>query len=109
MRAQRRTVGCVRYDKRRGTWNYLFYDQGKRRSKRIGTKKDYPTKAAAWNAVKPLQDALEIVNGTAVPTVQDVASRYETEKMPTRANSRRNSRSWLKNHVLPKWGQVPVG
>ena len=27
-RAQRHTVGCVRLDKRRGTWNYLYYDNG---------------------------------------------------------------------------------
>jgi hypothetical protein len=47
MRAQRRAVGCVRYDKRRKVWSYLFYDHGMRRSKRIGTKQQYPTKAAA--------------------------------------------------------------
>src|SRR5271169_2656417 len=52
MRTQRHTVGCVRFDKRRGTWNYLFYDHGKRRSKRIGTKREYPTKGAAWIAAE---------------------------------------------------------
>jgi hypothetical protein len=55
MRTQRHTVGCVRFDKRRGTWNYLFYDHGKRRSQRIGTKKEYPTKAVAWKAVVPAE------------------------------------------------------
>jgi hypothetical protein len=51
MRAQRHNVGSVRFDKRRGTWNYVFYDHGTRRSKLIGTKKDYPSKSAAWKAV----------------------------------------------------------
>ena len=38
MRTQRHTTGSVRYDKRRKTWNYLWYDGPVRRSKRIGTK-----------------------------------------------------------------------
>jgi integrase len=105
MRAQRRTVGCVRYDKRRGTWNYLFYDHGKRRSKRIGTKKDYPTKAAAWKAVGPSHIAPPRTNGE---TVRDVSTRYQAERMPTRLCTARVYRSFLDNHILPKWGGTPI-
>jgi hypothetical protein len=50
-RAQRHKGGSVRFDKRRGTWNYLVYHHGKRRSKLLGSKREYPTKAAAWKAV----------------------------------------------------------
>ena len=39
MRVQRHKTGSVRYDKRRKTWNYLWYDGPTRRSKRIGTSK----------------------------------------------------------------------
>ena len=63
-RAQRHTIGCVRFDKRRKTWNYLWYEHGQRRSKVIGTKQEYPTKASAWNVAeqwkkenKPLERA----------------------------------------------------
>src|SRR6202795_817381 len=101
MRAQRRAVGCVRYDKRRGTWNYLFYDHGKRRSTRIGTKKDYPTKAAAWKAVGAAHTRPPQTNGE---TVSDVSTRYQAERMPTRLCTARVYRSFLNNHVLPKWG-----
>ena len=58
-RVQRHAVGSVRYDKRRKTWNYLYCDGPKRRSKLIGTKQDYPTKAAAWEAVGKFTSTLE--------------------------------------------------
>ena len=57
LRAQRHTHGSVRFDKRRKTWNYLWYDAGTRRSKLIGTKQDFPNKAAAWKAVERLREA----------------------------------------------------
>lgn len=106
MRAQRHTVGCVRFDKRRGTWNYLFYDRGKRRSKLIGTKRQYPTKAAAWKAVGPVHTMPKQSNGE---TVSDVSTRYQAERMPTRKCTARVYRSFLKNHILPKWGDTPIG
>ncbi len=104
MRAQRHTVGCVRFDKRRGTWNYLFYDHGKRRSKRIGTKKDFPTKAAAWNAVEPIH----MTPQRGGETVREVSTRYQAERMPTRRCTARVYRSFLDNHVLPKWGDTLI-
>jgi integrase len=105
MRAQRHTVGCVRFDKRRGTWNYLFYDHGKRRSQRIGTKKDYPTKAAAWKGVLPVHTMPQKTNGE---TVTDVSTRYQAERMPTRLCTARVYRSFLDNHILPKWGDTLI-
>ena len=105
MRAKRRTVGCVRYDKRRGTWNYLFYDHGKRRSKRIGTKKDYPTKTSAWDAVDALAQPKQ---KTTAITVKMLVTQYKTEKMPKRFSTRYGYEAWLKNHVLPYWGEGPI-
>jgi hypothetical protein len=105
MRAQRRALGCVRYDMRRGTWNYLFYDHGKRRSKLIGTKRQYPTKAAAWKAVGAIHKMPQQINGE---TVRDVSTRYQAERMPTRLCTARVYRSFLNNHVLPKWGDTLI-
>jgi len=73
MRTQRHTVGCVRFDKRRGTWNYLFYDRGKRRSQRIGTKKEFPTKAAAWKAVTSVESKPQ---PSSAPTVGGLDLRF---------------------------------
>jgi integrase len=101
LRAQRRAVGCVRYDKRRGTWNYLFYDRGKRRSQRIGTKKEYPTKAAAWKAVSPVESQRKA--GHAL-TISALVERYREEKMPKRTMTRQGYNTWLNHYIVPTWG-----
>lgn len=105
MRVQRHKQGSVRFDKRRGTWNYLFYDHGTRRSKLIGTKKDYPTKAAAWAAVTPVQPSSA---APAAPTVNTLVEQYRAEKMPKRFSTQRGYNAWLKNHILPKWGACEI-
>ncbi len=103
MRTQRHATGSVRYDKRRKTWNYLWYDGPTRRSKRIGTKQEYPTKAAAWQAVqtavKPAED-LKVGD-----TVAQLVTDYERERMPGRHSTARVYRSFLSNHIVPRWGQ----
>jgi integrase len=96
----------VRYDKRRKTWNYLWYDGPTRRSRRIGTKQEFPTKAAAWKEV----DRLEVQKPKAKlgDTVQSVITRYDAERMPSRASTARVYRCFLKNHILPKWGDTLI-
>src|SRR5437868_5369963 len=39
---QRQRSGSVVLDKRIKTWNFFFWDNGRRRSKKIGTTKEYP-------------------------------------------------------------------
>jgi len=101
LRAQRHTRGSVRFDRRRRTWNFLWYDGATRRSRLIGTKQQYPTKAAAWQAIehpaKPKADG---------ETVNEVTARYITERMPSRHSTARVYRSFLNNHVLPMWGET---
>ena len=46
-RAARHKTGSVVFDKRRKTWNFLWWQEGKRRSKLIGTRKEFRTKGAA--------------------------------------------------------------
>ena len=104
LRAQRHTHGSVRFDKRRKTWNYLWYDAGTRRSRLIGTKQDFPNKAAAWKAVERVQ----VKPSAAGETVSDVIARYETERMPSRHSTARVYRSFLNNHILPKWGETLI-
>lgn len=101
---QRYAVGSVRYDKRRGTWNFLFYDHGKRRSILIGTKQEYPTKAAAWREAIKLQLQPKVEGNT----VKEVVTRYELERMPSRYSTACVYRSFLNNHILPTWGDTPI-
>ena len=108
MRVQRHASGSVRYDKRRKTWNYLWYDGPTRRSKRIGTKQEFPTKAAAWKEVKSLEIQAKPPDGDKGDTVRSVVARYEAERMPSRQSTARVYRSFLNNHVLPKWADTRI-
>jgi integrase len=107
MRVQRHAHGSVRFDRRRGTRNYLWYEGGTRRSKLIGTKQEYPTKAAAWKEVGRLQlNKPKTLDGV---TVGEVIARYEVERMPSRSSTAYVYRSFLKNHVKPRWGDTFIG
>ena len=105
MRVQRYARGSVRFDKRRRTWNYLWYDGGKRRSKLIGSKQEFPSKAAAWKAVESEAKRRDILH---VLTVGTLVAHYREEKMPRRKDTRRSYEVWMQNHILPKWGDCSL-
>jgi integrase len=109
-RAARHKTGSVVFDTRRKTWNFLRWEEGKRRSKQIGTLAEYPTKGAAWRAAQlfnPSKDTPKTTTAS-IPTVRLVAERYCTERMPSRYSTARVYRSWLNNYVLPQWGDKPI-
>lgn len=105
-RAARHKTGSVVFDKRRKTWNFLWWEDGKRRSKQIGTVSQHPTKASAWRAAEAFQGSPEkhvkvVSNG---PTLIGLVQQYRAEKMPKRADTRRSYEVWLRNYILPRWG-----
>jgi integrase len=107
-RATRFKPGTVVFDKRRGTWNHLRWQNGKRRSMLIGTLRQYPTKGAAWRAVQSSLPPQENSTTPETCTVRVLAARYEAERFPARYDTARTYRSWLDNHVLPQWGDTLV-
>jgi integrase len=99
----------VRFDRRRKTWNFLWYDGATRRSKLIGTKQEYSTKAAAWEAAGTFASTLEKRReDSLVLTVNALVNHYRQEKMPKRTDTRRSYEVWLRNHILPKWGDCSL-
>jgi hypothetical protein len=105
MRVQRHGAGSVRYDKRRGTWSYLWYDGATSRSKRLGTKQQLPTKAAAWKEFDRLKLGERKTHKSGhTLAVRALVTPYREEKMPTRADTRRSYEVWLRKHILPRWG-----
>src|SRR6476660_2010518 len=95
--------GSVVLDKRIKTWNFFYWENGKRRSKKIGTISQYPTKTSAWRAAQALRQMVENqveVNGA--PTVKTLVAQYRAEKMPTRLDTNRGYESWIRVHILPK-------
>ncbi len=104
---QRQRSGSVVLDKRIRQWNFFWWENGKRRSKKIGTVRQYPTKASAWRAAKALRDAVEQQTAVSpintVPTVNTLVEQYRAEKMPKRLDTRGGYESWLRVYILPKW------
>lgn len=105
MAKRAKQTGSVRFDTRRGTWNYLWYDGPVRRSKRIGTKSEYPTKASAWKAVAAEDLQPKEQRGDSLAAV---AERYQAERMPERHSTARVYRCFLRGHILPKWADTPI-
>jgi integrase len=68
-------------------------------------KQQYPTKAAAWKVAEHLVEVGQPKTQSG-DTVRDVITRYEAERMPTRLSTARVYRSFLSNHILPKWGDT---
>ena len=108
---QRHRSGSVVLDKRIRTWNFFFWENGRRRSKKIGTLAEYPTKASAWRAAKPLRDAVENqvkINNHSSPNVRTLVEQYRVEKMPQRLDTSRGYDSWIHVHILPKWAERSI-
>ena len=105
-RATRFASGSIVYDQRRRTWHLYTYENGKRRNKLIGHKRDLPNRSAARRAAaemqQPPQPATQSEPG--VPTVQELVTAYLQEKAPTRKDTRRSYQVWTRCHILPKWG-----
>jgi integrase len=103
--------GSVVFDRRRGTWRFLWWAEGKRQSQTLGTLHALPTKNAANRAAQPLREQLWQHSGVAapkVPTVAEIVARYRAERMPTRYSTRRAYNVWLNHRILPRWGNVPI-
>jgi integrase len=105
---QRKAHGSVRYDKRRKTWNFLWYEGRKRRSKLIGTKLQYPSRGAAWQAVRLREFKTHPAGRTAGLEVSTLVTAYRAERMPSRYTTSRSYNVWIDRYVLPTWGPRPI-
>jgi integrase len=105
---ERHKVGSVVLDRRIKMWNYFFWESGKRRSKQIGTLRDFPTKASAWKAATAVQHSLNNQTDSTAPTVRMLVEQYRAEKMPTRHDTRGGYESWLRVYILPKWADHTI-
>jgi integrase len=108
MRAARRNTGSLIFDKQRGTWRFLQWVDGKRRSQTIGTLAEFPDERSGWREVERLSLSPERKRGEDT-TVKALAARWETERFPARADTRRVYKSFLRCHVIPQWGDKFLG
>lgn len=96
--------GSIVLDKRSKVWNLFFWENGKHTSRKIGTLTQYPTKKAASRAVEATRDVVT----TDSPQVKTLIDGYRQEKMPTRSATRRSYESWIKLHIVPKFGNCEL-
>jgi len=109
-RAARVNQGSLVFNRRYGTWNFLWCEDGHRRSKVIGTAQEFPTKASAWRAAGPLRKPLEPSERSEqrIPSVRVLVEEYRAEKMPRRKMTRQGYNTWLNQYVIPKWGDCTL-
>jgi integrase len=107
-RRKRFQTGCVFLDAKTKTWFFRYYVDGKRKADRIGTKKEFPTKAQAKQSAEPLRAKLIAAPAPASLAFAAVWEGYRKEKMPARASTQRGYITWAENYILPKWGGTPM-
>src|SRR5437870_556648 len=99
-----RQYGSVVLNRKFQSWNFLWVEDGKRRSKLLGHLDKMPTKEAALKAAESLKRRLITATPVGAPILRDLVEQYRLERMPKRASTRRGYESYLRNHILPKWG-----
>ena len=92
MKRARLQTGSVVFDKRRKTWNFLWCENGHRRTKRIGLAREFPTKTLAWRAAEPFRRVVENPVSSTVITVRSIVAQYRAEKMQQRIGQGQHSR-----------------
>jgi integrase len=101
---------CVTQNKKRGTWHFRWWEDGKRHSRQLGTIRELPTREAARKAAAPFMRQLD---KTAVPLVRDLAVALTKHKadetdQPQHYSTELANASWFRNHIIPKWGDCLI-
>jgi integrase len=111
MKRARYKRGSVVFDSRRKVWNFLYCVDGRRRTMRIGTKPEYPSKTSAWVAAEALRLRQSAepphLTGNTI-TVKILVEQYRAERMPQRHSTRLAYEAWLSNHIIPRWGDTLI-
>jgi integrase len=106
-RTARHAPGSLVWDRRIQQWRYFWYVDGHRESKCLGGRSQYPTEASAWRAIE--KNRPKPASRSAGETVAEVIERFKDERMSKRHSYRRVSCSFLKCHILPRWGSTWIG
>jgi integrase len=99
-------------------WEFRYYEtdsKGKRQRRAImvGTLEDYPTESAARKApaVQAILLRLNAEQPAAAAGATEfgaIIARYEKEEMPERYSTRAAYKSYINNHIRPRWADTPM-
>jgi hypothetical protein len=92
-------------------WPVLGVPRG--RAIMVGSLEEYPTESAARKApsVQAILLRLNAEQPAAAAGAAEfgaVIARYEKEEMPERYSTRAAYKSYIKNHILPRWADTPM-
>jgi len=108
-RRSRYQQGNVFLDRRRGIWYFKWYESGTRRTRRLGTITELPTKAKAEEKADQHRPKIKTANVQKQITTFEAAARsYMAERMPHRQSTSNGYRNNLEKHILPRWGNVEL-
>ena len=88
-------------------WQFRWIENGRPKSVLIGTVEKLPTQADAERAVEHQRIKINAQNPQQrfhAVTVEALVERYKSEEMPTRYATRVSYLSYLKRHIVPRWG-----
>jgi integrase len=104
MKVRAHKKGSVVFNKLRSTWNFLWVENGQRKSRKLGTLAELPTKAKAESKADACRRDLRLLAERAIPTVKTIVQQYRSEKLSRlRPSTQRAAESWLQVHILPRW------
>jgi integrase len=96
-------------------WEFRFYETKAdglrdRKSITVGSLAQYPSESAARRsaAVQAVLLRINNENRMSSPDFGAVIARYEQEEMPDRYSTSASYKSYLKNHIHPRWADVPI-
>jgi integrase len=74
----------------------------------VGDIEQYPRKADAWKAAEALRLSINQPKPADQITFGAVMGRHLQAQLPDRGSTASRYRSWIKNHIQPKWADVPL-
>jgi integrase len=96
-------------------WEFRFYDTDldgsrNRKSLDIGPVSEFPSESAVRKSpvLQPLLLRINSNQRTSLPDFGAVIARYEQEEMPQRYSTSVAYKSYIKNHIHPRWAAVPI-
>jgi len=97
--------GSVVLDPRTKTWFFRYRLEGHQKSVRLGK---FATKNAALQAAEPVRTRINNTREEEKPLVAALWEMYQQEKMPRKQATSLAYSSWMRNHILPRWGKTPI-
>ena len=92
-------------------WRYHEDVRGRKGTKPavvVGDVRQYPTKSEAWKAAEGIRLAVGNPVQSDLVTFGGLINRFLREALPERKGTADRYRSWILNHINPRWEAVPL-